>query len=120
MNNETKRIFLFLIGCIGTRTLLTYIASVASKTVLRIMSYFAALISIGFITIFVNGWRKTGPEVFGDKIWWNRLRPIHGILYGLFAYYAYTGNRDSYIFLAVDVVIGLFAFLAHHFANIQF
>ena len=27
--------------------------------------------------------RKTGLEVFGDKIWWNNLRPIHGILYGL-------------------------------------
>jgi hypothetical protein len=117
MDNKTKRMGLFLIGCIGVRTLAAWFAATADRPTLRIMSYVAALISLGFILIYVNGWRKTGPEVFGDKIWWNRLRPVHSLLYGLFAYFAYVGNRNSYVFLAVDVTIGLLAFLAHHFAG---
>lgn len=106
---------LFLIGCIGTRSLFVYIANIASPTILKYMGYLALLPAIGFMYIYMTNSRQTGPEVFGDKIWWNRLRPIHGILYLLFAYNAITGNKNAYMFLLADVLLGLFSFLIKHF-----
>jgi hypothetical protein len=53
--------------------------------------------------------------VFGDKIWWNDLRPIHGSLYFLFAYSAIMGNSNAYQFLLVDVLFGLTRFLLFHY-----
>jgi len=69
------------------------------------------------IYIYLTGTRKTGAEVFGEKIWWNNLRPIHSILYFLFAYNAIIGNKQSWKYLLVDVIIGLISFLIHHYTN---
>jgi hypothetical protein len=81
------------------------------------LGYLALAPAIGFIYIYLTGTRKTGAEVFGEKIWWNNLRPIHSILYFLFAYNAIIGNKQSWIYLLVDVLIGLISFLIHHYAN---
>jgi hypothetical protein len=59
--------------------------------------------------------RARGPEIFGDKIWWNNLRPIHGLLYLLFSYNAIIGNQNSWIYLLIDVSFGLISFLTKHF-----
>jgi hypothetical protein len=115
MKTLEKRILLFLIGCIGTRILFVYLAKNASKQNLRYMGYLALLPAIGFFYIYLTGSRKTGAEVFGDKIWWNNLRPIHGLLYFLFAFSAINGNPKSWIFLLIDVTFGLLSFLNHHF-----
>lgn len=114
MDNYNKRILLFLIGCIGIRSILVYIAKNINLNFLPIMGYFALLPAIGFIYIFMNNLRKTGLEVFGDKIWWNLLRPIHGILYLFFAYNAINLNPNSWIYLFVDVLLGLNSFLIYH------
>ena len=58
--------------------------------------------------------------MFGDKIWWNDLRPIHGTMYALFAYNAITGNDFAWIFLLIDVIIGLVSFLTFHSYNNSF
>jgi hypothetical protein len=81
------------------------------------LGYLAVIPSIGFFYLFFSGTRKTGMEVFGDKIWWNNLRPIHGSLYLLFAYNAITGNQNAWIYLLVDVIIGLISFLIFHYYN---
>jgi hypothetical protein len=120
MNQIQKRVVLFLIGCIGTRTLLVYLAKTANKYILSLMGYISIIIGLGFITIYLTGIRKTGAEVFGDKIWWNNLRPIHGILYLLFSYYAINGNRNAWIYLFIDVIIGLSSFLYFHYKNGDF
>ena len=72
MDNDTKRLLLFLFGCMGTRLALVW-AAYKYPGLLRPMGFFALAISIGFMYIFVNGLRKTGVETFGDKIWWNEL-----------------------------------------------
>ena len=59
------------------------------------------------LVIFLTGSRKTGQEVFGNKIWWNNLRPVHAILYTLFAYNAINKNKEVWIYLLIDVIIGL-------------
>ena len=120
MNNIQKRFLLFLIGCIGTRSLLVYLAKTTNKTYLMYMGYLALLPAIGFFYLFLTGSRKTGAEVFGDKIWWNDLRPIHGILYYLFAYNAINGNSNAWKYLLVDVMVGLSSFLAFHYSEGNF
>jgi hypothetical protein len=112
MNNLQKRFLLFLIGCIGTRSLLVVIAKNSKH--LKYLGYAALVPAISFMYLYVTGSRKTGPEVFGDKIWWNDLRPVHSILYFLFAYNAIIGNKQAWIYLLVDVVFGLLSFLSHH------
>jgi hypothetical protein len=120
MNTIQKRFLLFLIGCIGTRTLFVYLAKNASETYLMYMGYLALLPAIGFLYIYFTGARKTGAEVFGEKIWWNDLRPLHSLLYFVFAYNAINGNKMAWVYLAIDVIIGLISFLGHHFYNGDF
>lgn len=114
MDNIHKRFLLFLIGCIGTRTLFVFIAKNIRNEYLPYLGYLATLPAIGMLYIYITNSRPTGPEVFGDKIWWDRLRPVHSLLYGLFAYHAINHNSDSYKYLLMDVIIGLIAFLMHH------
>jgi hypothetical protein len=120
MNNIQKRFILFLFGCIGTRSLLVYLSKTTNKTFLMYLGYLALLPAIGFFYLFFSGSRKTGAEVFGDKIWWNNLRPIHGLLYLLFAYNAIIGNINAWIYLLVDVLLGLSSFLIFHYYNGDF
>ena len=117
MNHLQQRFLMFLIGCIGTRSLFVIIAKYIDTEYLKYLGYLALLPAIGFIYIYLSGSRKTGAEVFGEKIWWNDLRPIHSILYFLFAYNAIVGNKQSWIYLLVDVSIGLISFLIHHYVN---
>ena len=120
MNTIQKRFLLFLFGCIGTRTLFVFLAKNANTTYLRYMGYLSILPAIGFFYLFLTGSRKTGPEVFGNTIWWNNLRPIHGLMYSLFAYNAINGNMFAWIFLLIDVIIGLTSFLFFHYYNNSF
>ena len=120
MNNLQKRFILFLFGCIGTRSLLVILAKNIQLKYLKYMGYFALLISFSFLYIFLTGSRKTGAEVFGEKIWWNDLRPIHSFLYFLFAYNAIIGNRNAWIYLLIDVIVGLISFLIFHWQNDDF
>jgi hypothetical protein len=117
MNNIQKRFLLFLIGCIGTRSFFVYLAKYINIEYLPFLGYLALLPTIGFIYIFLTGSRDTGLEVFGDKIWWNNLRPLHALLYGLFAYNAINKNLFAWKFLFIDVIIGLSAFLSFHFIH---
>jgi hypothetical protein len=122
MNNIQKRFLLFLIGCIGTRLLFVFISKYANNDYLPYLGYLALIPMIGFFYIWLTGSRKTGGEVFGAKIWWDNLRPIHGIMYGLFAYAAINKNENAWIFLLIDVTIGLVSFLRHHYleGNIKY
>jgi hypothetical protein len=120
MNNIQKRFLLFLIGCMGARFMLVYLAKETNKTFLMYMGYIAILPALGFFYLYFSGTRQTGDEVFGDKIWWNKLRPIHGLLYSLFAYNAIIGNNNSWKYLLVDVLVGLSSFLIYHYNNGDF
>ena len=120
MNDMQKRFLLFLIGCIGVRSILVLLAKNTSVYVLKILGYLALLPAIGFIYIYLTGSRQTGAEVFGEKIWWNNLRPIHAILYLLYAYNAINGVKSAWIYLFIDVVIGLISFLVYHYKSGDF
>jgi hypothetical protein len=120
MNHLQQRFLMFLIGCIGIRSLFVIVAKNINTKYLKYLGYLALVPATGFLYIYLTGSRKTGAEVFGEKIWWNNLRPIHSILYFLFAYNAIIGNKQSWIYLLVDVLIGLTSFLIHHYVNGDF
>lgn len=119
MTSSLHRMLLFLIGCIGTRTALAVLAKNASPDWLRVMGALALVPAIGFYVIYVFGLRETGPEVFGEKIWWNDLRPIHGTLYLLFAIFAIQQKDFAWMFLAADVTFGLGAYIFHHLYSLN-
>lgn len=108
-----KRTMLFLFGCMGTRLAVTWLAWRANDPRLYAMGLVALAISAGFFVIWATGIRPTGPETFGERIWWNDLRPVHGALWGLFAWMALHGNSDAWKVLLLDVSIGFAAWLQH-------
>ena len=106
---------MFLVGCIGVRVGLVIIAFYSKIEYLPYLGYLALIPAIGFAMIYITGTRDTGQEVGGGKIWWNCLRPLHSILYFLFAYNAIKQNKEAWKFLALDVSIGFMAFIGHHY-----
>jgi hypothetical protein len=120
MNPTQIRFILFLFGCIGMRLIFVIIAKNVSIQYLQYLGYLALVMPVAFMYIFLTGSRKTGAEVLGDKIWWNNLRPLHALIYGLFAYNAIKGNPNAWIFLFLDVIIGLVSFLTYHYIKGDF
>ncbi len=118
MNNIQKRFLLFIFGCIPTRLLFAYLAYNTYNFVLKILGIIALIISFGFFYLYFTGKRKTGPEVFGGVIWWNNLRPIHGLLYLFFAISVLIyNNKNAYKIIVIDAIIGLISFLWFHYTN---
>jgi len=113
MNSVDKSKRLFFLCCIPVRLLLVYIAYAllknSNKTLLYAFVAITLAIGISFWTIYLKGWRKTGIETFGQKIWWNALRPVHGSIYLLFSLAALLGYRDAWVLLFADVCLGVVA-----------
>jgi len=120
MNTIQKRFLLFIFVCILTRLILTFVVKKLKLIYLPIAGYIGLILGISFLTIYYYNLRKTGIEVFGDKIWWNDIRPIHGILYLIFAYLAINKNKNAWIILLLDVIFGLIMFIEHHYTNDNF
>jgi hypothetical protein len=112
MKDIHKRILLFVVGCIGIRTFFVITAKNINKDYLPYMGYIAVLISISFIYQFIKKERIIGA--FNNEIWWDKLRPIHAINYGVFAYMAINKSSNAWIPLLFDVIIGLTAHLYYH------
>ena len=117
MNDIQKRFLLFLILCLGSRSLLAYCAF---KFKTPIIPIFTLLISISWIRIYFISPRDTGPEVFGDKIWWNNFRLVHAFNYMLFTVLYFLNVKQAWMILALDVIIALVAFLHHHYVEGNF
>lgn len=111
-----KRMLLFLYGCIPTRAIIALLTKKYYNTIfINFISYFTLLVGIGFFTIYLFDLRKTGLETGGAPIWWNHLRPIHGLLYLTASWFIFFGKREqAWIPLTIDVSFGLTAFLIKH------
>ena len=115
-NNLLKRSFVFLIFCIGSRNLLVYIAY--KKQYVEILSLITLLIGISFIKLAI------GPKTVADKqlewlgdedIWWHGMRLFHGIMYISFAMTYVYGYKYAWLFLLIDVCVGLIVWIIHSF-----
>jgi hypothetical protein len=108
---STGRMLLFLLGCIGTRLLFVYLSYIASPEILKVYGYLAFLPAVSFSLIYLFGLRRTGGEVFGEPIWWDNLRPVHALLYGLYGASSIGGWSGSWTLLLADVIIGLVSWI---------
>ena len=113
--HSTQRMLMFLFGCLVVRCAFVILAARVNTKHLKYLGYLAILPAVGFMYIFLTGSRTTGVETFGEKIWWNNLRPVHSVLYILFAYQAINGHKSAWIFLALDVFIGFTSWMIHKF-----
>jgi hypothetical protein len=80
----------------------------------------ALLLAIGFMYIYLSGTKETDLGAFWGVVWWNNLRPIHSILYLLFAYNAIIGNTSAWVYLLVDVVFGFLSFVIYYYMKGNF
>ena len=119
MNTIQKRFILFLFGCIGARFSLVYLSkTVKNPAFITLLGIVLIAIGTSFMTLYLNDCRKVGPEVFGDNIWWNNIRPVHSILYLASGIMCLTGYYENvWLILLIDVIIGLSSFLHHHYIN---
>ena len=126
MNSIQKRFSLFLFLCLIIRSFLIYTSYKLknNSNYLKIMGFILLFPAFGFLYIYITNSRKTGLEVFGEKIWWNNLRPIHGIIYLLFSLFTLVNNKtmnnNAWLFLLIDVILGLSCFLVYHFKSNSF
>ena len=114
MNNLKKRTLMFLLACIPVRIALVLLARYLPIKYLKYLGLLTLIPALGFLIIYIFDLRKTGKEVFGDNIWWNELRLIHGLLYLMFSIYAIKQKTFAYVPLIIDVLLGFFAFMIHH------
>lgn len=114
MKASDKSALLFILGCIPARVALAYVAKTHTEW-LRPLAAVALAIGLGFLFIYFTDARKSGAETFGQPIWWNDLRPLHGALYLAFATAAMAGRKDAWVILTIDVMVGAAAFVHHHY-----
>ena len=112
MINNKNRIYIFFIICIGIRLLISIVAKHINISYLPNLAVIALIISIGFMVIYMTGIRKTGYEA-GGKIWWNHLRPVHAMLYFIFAMLAFKKDKNAWIALFIDALLGIFSKVIH-------
>lgn len=112
---QRRRIALFLFGCITTRLLTAEIVRRSPPSALPYYGALALLPALGFALIYAMDLRKSGPETFGEPIWWNNLRPVHALFYTVFAGAAFRQSQYSWAILTTDALFGLASWIVYHF-----
>lgn len=113
----TKRVLLFLFGCMAVRVGMAIVAKVVPIKYLPILGALAIIPAFRFIYIYLSGSNPRGM-IFKEKAWWNDLRPLHGVMYGLFAVMALAQYRHAWLVLLADAFIGAVAFILHFTAKL--
>ena len=104
------RVPAFLVGCLGTRLLLAYLASQSAWR--SFIAVITATVSLCFAVLWTFSLRMQAPEG-GGHTWWAQLRIVHALLYGLAAVLAARGTDEGYKPLLLDVAIGAAAWVVH-------
>jgi hypothetical protein len=116
--NFRERFLLFVFGCFLLRFLFSLLIkhNVFSEPILFGFAILSVLLALVWIILFFTNIREYGMETFGDKIWWNSLRPVHAFFWLLFAILIFLQQYSiSWIPLCIDSILGLSAFLFFHF-----
>ena len=123
-----KRSQLFLLGCITTRLALAFLAYYLMSTNDPRLNYLIAAALVFSVTwMFMWGCRlrQTGREAAGSNeqegvIWWDSLRPIHAMMYLLFAVLACNGVKWAWMVLVADALFGLYSWSQHRLCSASF
>jgi phosphatidylglycerophosphate synthase len=117
MLSSKQRLIQFLGICILIRSLGALISYLHPYSVItKVLAILYFLIGISMLYLFIANKRQNAPEG-GGITWWNNLRPIHAILFILFAVFTLNRNKYSYFFLIGDVILGLTAFITHRITS---
>ena len=117
---DTKIVLLFLVGCIGMRTVLALSAFFVNPEYLPYMGYVGLVVATSFFYLYMHGNKYADGQLkkYGEKmVWWNKYRPIHGVLYLTFGILAIGKNNYSWVPLGLDVIVGLSLWLHHNYNN---
>lgn len=101
-----QRASLFLGLCIPIRLGLASGAKMLPPRFLPIPGIIGLALAVGFATRSMGG-----ASAFGGTVWWNR--PVHAALFALFGAFALAQNERAWEILVLDVIFGLFSFLAN-------
>lgn len=106
------KISLYFGLCILIRLLLTYGVFLNYNNNLRLLfALFYLFSGIGLFYHFITKNRKLGA--FSQNIWWDFLRPIHGIIFILSSMLLYYKFKNTYILLLIDTLIGIYFFMKY-------
>ena len=121
MNDIQKRFVLFLCLCIPSRLFLSYIIKkIKNKNIRFSLATLILIMGMGFLIIYLGNFRKTGGETFGNKIWWNNLRPIHSFMYLYTSYLIFNNKKNANLIIFYDTIFGLISFFIYHNSNNNF
>ena len=109
------RISYLYIACILIRLSIiyfTYLSILFNKQYQLFAALYAAL-GTGSFYHWITKSRKKGA--FQQTIWWEYLRPVHGILFMLAAYLIYQKNELYLPILLLDTSIGIMGHINQHY-----
>ena len=112
MDDQSRQLY-FWLGCIPTRIILVLIAYFLPLNYLPYYGIVTLLISLGFIRAFFFSNKNVG--FFKGDIWWNNLRLVHAVLYLSFSIGAFLEFEYSWVFLLIDVIIGMISFINEYY-----
>ena len=115
MNTFQELTMKFIVGCVGSRILFSYLLQYAPKITLPVFAFLCAVISLGFGILWLFGLR-TDKGAFNNTIWWNSLRLVHAAFFMLTAWFLYT--KKQYLastVILLDTSVGMIAYLVNHY-----
>jgi len=116
-----KKYLLFLGLCIPLRFLLAYMAKVIDVKYYKYTATLAIILAIGWLYFYFVIPNSRGsalgkaPKLGASPVWWNKYRIIHAALYITYAVLAYQKNRNAYVPLLIDPILGLIVFMFQYF-----
>lgn len=114
MLSKKNSIYFFIFACIPARILLALIPLYIPKHLLFFYSFVLGAIGTSFLYLYFANKRLIAFEA-GGHTWWAKYRIIHGMLYLIASVYAYNQNRNAWIPLFMDVVVGIWLFVQKRF-----
>ena len=108
---KNKRIMLFLFGCLFVRSLPIVILKKIPKLSIIIVLFYLG-IGLSFLKTFMFSKSKFG--FFGGKVWWNKLRLFHSLIYLLFVVLFITKKKIYVELLIFDLVVSLLSVINNY------
>ena len=78
-----------------------------------LFTWFYFALGCGSLYFWITNSRKKGG--FNQTIWWQYLRPIHGVLYILTAYFIYQKNMLFIPTLLIDSMFSIYGHIQYHY-----
>ena len=98
--------------CFAVRLALVLAASQLSPRWRRPAAVVAAAVSASFFYQYQRRLVAFESTADGKRVWWDDVRPVHGLLWALYAALAWHRKRGAWAVLAADLLFGRAVWLA--------